>query len=86
MTTLDISKATESLADYSKDVSTEPLILTKNGLPVAALVSIEDMDWESLSLILNSKFIDIIEKSRQQIRAKGGVSAAEMGKRLALDT
>ena len=38
MKTLDITRATASLADYAQDASREPVIVTMDGKPIAALV------------------------------------------------
>jgi hypothetical protein len=48
------------------------------------LVSIENADWETISLSTNSEFIDLIEHSRAQQKAEGGLSSAEMRQRLGL--
>lgn len=84
MITLEISKATAPLADYAQKVKTEPVVLTSGGKPIAALLSIEDADWESVKLNLNPKFIAVIEHSRARQRAEGGISSEEMRRRLGL--
>ena len=57
-----------------KDDKTElPLILTRNGQPVAALVPVEDIDLETLSMIMNPKFINIIEQSRKSQKEEGRI-------------
>lgn len=61
MKTVEISEIITLLENYS--TNEQPLIITRNGQPVAVLLSVEDADIESLSLTLNSKFTDIIEKS-----------------------
>lgn len=44
MKTLEMVKATAPLAEYAREVSKEPVILTVDGRPFAALVSIEGVD------------------------------------------
>lgn len=57
-----------------KDEKTElPLILTRNGQPVAALFPVEDFDMETLSISLNPKFINIIDKSRKSQKEEGRI-------------
>lgn len=84
MKTLDMATATASLAEYARDVSKEPVILTVNGKPVAALVSIENADWETVALSTQPQFIALIERSRARHKTEGGFSSAEMRHRLGL--
>ncbi len=71
MKTIEISEIASLLEKYDK--TAQPIILTRNGEPVAALFPIEDNDLETLSLSLNPKFISIIEKSRQSQQEEGRI-------------
>ncbi len=82
MITLELTEATDSLAKYARKVEKEPVILTDEGEPVAALVSIGNADWETIALSTNSQFIELIERSRERQRGEGGISSAEMRRRL----
>jgi len=82
MKTLDVAKATLPLSDYAKKVKKEPIVVTKEGRPVAALVSITNADIETVSLSSNPKFIALIERSRSRQKAGGGISTEEMRRRL----
>ena len=82
MKTVEVSKATLPLSDYTKEVKKEPVIITKEGRPVAALVSLPNADIETVSLSNNPKFIALIERSRLRQKAEGGVSTEEMRRRL----
>jgi len=82
MKTLEMAKATASLADYAQKVSSEPVILTVDGKPVAALVSIENVDLETAMLSTSPQFLALIERSRARHKAEGGVSSMEMRRRL----
>ena len=84
MKTLEMTKATAPLAEYAEKVNQEPVILTKHGKPIAALVSLVDVDTETVKLSSNPKFMALIERSRAQRKSKGGISSAEMRKRLGL--
>ena len=83
MKTIEIDKATASLAEYARRVGKSPVILTDAGKPVAALISLKNADWETLALSSDPKFAAIIERSRARHKSEGGVSAAEMRRRLA---
>jgi prevent-host-death family protein len=82
MKTVEVSKATLPLSDYTKEVKKEPVIITKEGRPVAALVSLPNADIETVSLSNNPKFIALIKRSRLRQKAEGGVSTEEMRRRL----
>lgn len=50
MKTVEISEAKGPLSQYARRAQRETLVLTEDGKPVAAVVPIEEMDLESLSL------------------------------------
>lgn len=81
MRTVDIAQATGPLADYVQEASTEPIIVTVEGKPVAAVVSIENADWETVRLSTDP-FLALIERSRARQKAERGISASEMRRRL----
>ena len=54
MKTLELRKASKSLADYTAELDSESLVITSNKKPVAALVSLKGMDRESLALSFKS--------------------------------
>jgi antitoxin (DNA-binding transcriptional repressor) of toxin-antitoxin stability system len=73
-----LAKATASLAEHVNGLEREPLVVTVKGKPVAALVPLDGLDWEALSLGTNPDFLDLIEQSRR-LRAKhAGVTTAEL--------
>ena len=82
MKTLDITKATAPLSDYARKIRKNPVILTQNGRPIAALISLENADAESICLSNNKQFVALMEKSRARHKAEGGISSAEMRRRL----
>jgi hypothetical protein len=49
---------------------------------MAALISVEGADWETLSLSLNPKFLRIIERSRKSLRSKGGLTLEQLQAKL----
>jgi prevent-host-death family protein len=84
MKTLELSEATDSLAEYARTVSEGPIVVTVDGKPVAALVSIENADAETVTLSTDPRFIALIERSRARQKSEGGISSAEMRRRLGL--
>jgi len=84
MKKLDLSKATAPLATYAREVSKEPVIVTIEGKPVAALVAIENADLETVTLSTHPQFLALIERSRARQKSQGGISNKEMRRRLRL--
>lgn len=84
MKSLPLRKATAPLTEYARDLTTEPVVFTVRGKPVAALVAIESADAETISLATNPRFMAIIEESRARLRAEGGISSEEMRRRLGI--
>ncbi|MEW6215214.1 MAG: type II toxin-antitoxin system prevent-host-death family antitoxin [Nitrospirota bacterium] len=82
MKTVEVAKATLPLADYTKKAKKEPVIITREGKPVAALVGISNADIETVSLSNNPKFLNLIERSRARQKSEGGISTEEMRRRL----
>lgn len=76
MKTIEITKATKPLSDYAKELDNEILVITSNKKPIAVMVSLENVDMESLALSTNPEFMEIIEKSRKEFK---------LGKKLSLD-
>ena len=84
MRTVELDEASAHLAEYARNVAEEPVILMTDGKPVAVLLSVEDVDLETLSLATNPQFLAIIERSRARLRTEGGISTEEMRRRLSL--
>jgi antitoxin (DNA-binding transcriptional repressor) of toxin-antitoxin stability system len=82
MKTLEVAQATAPLADYARDMKNEPLILTMNGTPVAALIPLENADIETVTLSTHPQFLELIERSRTRQKTEGGISSEEMCRRL----
>ena len=54
------------------------LVLTSDKEPVAVLIHLGSRDKESLALSINREFLDIIERSREEIRQGRKLSLNEM--------
>jgi prevent-host-death family protein len=84
MKTIELSKATSQLRDYAESAAKEMVVVTRNGKPLAAVVSLEGIDLESFSLSMNPKFIQIMEKSRESARIHGALTSDEVRKKLGI--
>ncbi len=78
MKSLELEKAIKPLSEYAKEIDKEILVLTSHNRPVAAVVSLKDVDPESLSLSTNPEFMEIIEKSRNDFKFGNKLSLNEM--------
>lgn len=85
MKTLDVNDATDPLRDYARRMGKEAVVLTDDGKPVAALVAIDNADWETVALSTSPQFIDLIQRSRARHARDGGIPAADLRRRLAAD-
>lgn len=85
MKALEIKQATAPLADYVRTVNKEPVIVSVKGKPVAALVSLENTDWETVSLSDDPQFLALIRHSRDRQEKEGGISSAELRHRLGIN-
>src|SRR4051794_4815710 len=79
---IELTEATGSLAEYAEHVEQEPVIVTVDGKPIAALLAIDNVDLETASLSTNPQFLALIERSRARQEAEGGISSEEMRRRL----
>ncbi len=84
MKVLEISQAPASLADYAGDVVRESVVVFTNGKPIAALLSIDDVDIETLLLSSNRDFLAMLEQSRDRLKSEGGITSQEMRRKLGL--
>lgn len=83
--TVELTEATQSLAEYAQHVDDGTIIVTRNGRPIAAVVALPNTDAETVALSQNPHFLAIIERSRAQQTHAGGVSSAAMRRRF-IDT
>lgn len=82
MKTLELADATAPLADYTRGLRKEPVVVLRKGKPVAALMPIENADRETVALSTNPEFLALIERSRRRHKTEGGISSEEMRRRL----
>lgn len=69
MRRIEISSASKTLAEYARQLDDDFLVLTSEDKPVAALVSLKNIDLESLALSTNLEFLEIIELARRECAA-----------------
>jgi prevent-host-death family protein len=84
MKKIEITNASAPLSEYVRKAKKSPIIVVKNGKPVAAVVALRNSDAETVSLSGNRRFLAIIERSRSRYKKQGGLSSAEIRRRLGL--
>jgi prevent-host-death family protein len=82
--TIELTDATQSLADYAQQVDGGSIVVTSNGKPIAAVVALPNTDAETIALSQSPQFLAIMERSRIRYAQEGGISSADMRKRLGL--
>ncbi len=85
MKTVELTEASAHLAEYARSAEQEPLILTSENKPVAALVSLHNVDEESLALSTNPEFLQIVHAARDEVKRGEVVSLEEMKRELSGD-
>jgi prevent-host-death family protein len=83
MMRVEMTDAAASLSTYARKARKEPVVLTRRGKPVAALMPLDEEAWEDLLVSSHPTFRRIIRRSRARCRPGQGISTEEMRRRLA---
>ncbi len=78
MKAIELSEASKPLSEYAKELDQEIIVLMSDHQPIAALVSLKNVDRESLALSTDPEFMAIIEAAREEFRSGKRVSLEEM--------
>jgi PHD/YefM family antitoxin component YafN of YafNO toxin-antitoxin module len=78
MKTIEMSKASKTLAEYAEDLSEDLIVVTSRRKPIAALVSLKGLDIEAAALASNPRFLAILKRSYEEIQAGRAVSHDQM--------
>ena len=74
MKILSKTEAIASLSDYVEQIKDDSIVVTVQGRPVAILLSVENVDLETITLSTNLEFLAIIERSRLRDKTEGRAS------------
>ena len=85
MKSIKLPKQVAPFLTVAETAETETLVFTEKKRPVAALVSLRNVDRESLALSTNSQFLGILEKARKEIRAGKAASLESVERKFELD-
>lgn len=79
-----LAQVKDKLSAYVNDLQQTPVIITKNGKPVALLTGItEDDDLDSLLLANNPRFVEILKEARARVLKTGGIKHKNFWKQMA---
>ena len=78
MKTMKLSEASRSLAEYASELDDDIVLVTGRNRPIAAVVSLKNVDREVLALSRSPQFLKIIEQSRRDFAAGRSRSLAEV--------
>jgi antitoxin (DNA-binding transcriptional repressor) of toxin-antitoxin stability system len=67
MKTVDLAEAKKPLSDYASNLDDQPIILTVDDRPIAALVSLRNVDRESLALSTSPVFLRLMQAAREEV-------------------
>ena len=78
MKTVDVTQSAKALEEsFAQDVPA-PLIITRDGKPLAVLLPTEGADIESIQLSFDPKFLELIQESRLSYVREGGIALEEV--------
>src|SRR5215813_10655785 len=87
MKIVSVADVKARLSAYLKESQEGPVILTRNGKPVAVLLAVTDEDeLERLVLAHSPKFQAILGRSRRQIEKTGGIPHEDFWNQVAVET
>jgi antitoxin (DNA-binding transcriptional repressor) of toxin-antitoxin stability system len=84
MRTIEVTQANDSLGQSVRHLAGEPLVVTEDGVPIAALVPIDELDLEALALGENPRLMAILEEARAQCRQGQGLTTEAVRRELGL--
>jgi prevent-host-death family protein len=84
MTRVELRDATGSLSEYTRKARKTPVVVTRQGRPVALLRTLSDEEWEDFVVSSSPTFRRIMERSRKDYEARGGVSLEQIERQFAL--
>ena len=74
-----LAEVRDRFSAYIDESRESPVVVTRNGRPVAMIIAIEDeADLDSLLLAHNPRFVQLLDAARERVRVTGGVPLAEM--------
>jgi len=83
MKSVELDNATAALKDYAEQLTQEPVVVTRGGKAIAALVRIRPSDLESFLVSESPVFKRIVRRARAAYKRDGGLTREQLEERLA---
>lgn len=83
MKSVELNNATAALKEYAEQLTQEPVVVTRGGKAIAALVRIRPSDLESFLVSESPVFKRIVRRSRAAYKRDGGLTREQLEERLA---
>lgn len=81
-----LAEVKDRFSAYIDESRESPVVVTRNGRPVAMIISIADEDdLDSLLLAHNPRFVQLLEEARRRVQTNGGISLADFRRQLEAD-
>jgi prevent-host-death family protein len=78
-----LAQVKDHFSAYIQECQESPVVVTKNGKPVALLTAIkDDDDLDSLLLANNRRFLALLEKGYRSVKETGGIPSKEFWARV----
>jgi len=84
MKRIAIESCSLTVQELATLAETEPVILTREGNPILGIVGVDEAEVEAWSLGSNPEFLTLMERFRGRGRQEGGISLAEVRRRLGI--
>lgn len=78
MLRVEMSDATGSLSDYARKARKQPVVVTRRGRPVAALMALSEDDWEDFVVPRHPGFVELLRRSRATCPTGEGIPLDEI--------
>ncbi|MCB0052916.1 MAG: type II toxin-antitoxin system Phd/YefM family antitoxin [Caldilineaceae bacterium] len=83
MKLVPLSQVKDHFSAYIDESRESPIVVTRNGRPVAMIIAIEDEDdLDNMLLVHNQRFVQLLEEARERVHVTGSVSLAEFRKEI----
>ncbi|MBI4605177.1 MAG: type II toxin-antitoxin system Phd/YefM family antitoxin [Planctomycetes bacterium] len=84
MTYIEITEANDPLSVFARRLGREPLVVTAQGKPIAALVPYDEfeLELEAASLRKDPRFAATLQRSRDRHEKEGGISPEELDRQI----
>jgi antitoxin (DNA-binding transcriptional repressor) of toxin-antitoxin stability system len=76
-----MAHATGDLSVWARAAHKEPVVVLRRGKPFAAVVPLDDEDWEDFVVSRHPEFLAILQRSQERYEAEGGITLEEMKRR-----